>query len=183
MAVLAARRPGVQRRWQVTPPPGDRLRARLARAKELVLGIAKDYDDIEQHRKCYEALDSVKGIDNALIEIERLEQENDLIKRQLSRVGLCPDHRDKFYGRCAACEMESLTAERDRLQDENDNWHVTFDLELNRAEAADAKLREVVEENDGLKRDATVDDMAFRNANRMAVEATSALVILREQII
>jgi hypothetical protein len=55
--------------------------------------------------------------------ITRLKAEVDLRKRQMDRVGLCPDHRDKFHGRCAACEKEaaeqqviSLTKELEELK-------------------------------------------------------------------
>lgn len=54
-------------------------------------------------RKLAETLDDLTAL---RAERERLQAEIELRTSQMSRIGLCPDHRDKFFGRCAACDKE-----------------------------------------------------------------------------
>lgn len=45
-----------------------------------------------------------------------------LLQRQVERLALCPDHRDKATGRCVICVAEERTRqdERDRRKEERD---------------------------------------------------------------
>lgn len=50
-------------------------------------------------------------------ELTRLRMELELRRNQMDRMGLCPDHRDKFHGRCAACEKEQTETKLETLRE------------------------------------------------------------------
>ena len=47
-------------------------------------------------------------IENLKLQLTKLEKENDLRKRIISRLPLCSDHRDKIHDRCVECDNEDL---------------------------------------------------------------------------
>ena len=55
-------------------------------------------------------------IDNLKLQLVKLEKENELRKRIIDRLPLCPDHRDKIHDRCVECDNENLKM---RLKSEN----------------------------------------------------------------
>ena len=91
-----------------------------------------------------------------------LQKENDLRKRIIDRLPLCPDHRDKFHDVCVVCE-------RDALQSEADGYHQKLCAEIERTRALRAeverykgyhqealhKYEELIEE--GSQNEATID--------------------------
>lgn len=77
-------------------------------------------------KRCDESLkEYYRKVGELEAEIDRLTKENKILTLKCATSlanNLCPDHRDKQAGKpCLACEIEALTAERDRLKKSLEN--------------------------------------------------------------
>jgi len=81
--------------------------------------------EIEEANRAVDQVNAIRNAEIAMVQkakeqadadVRRLTHLNGLLTRQLDQVGLCPDHRDKFHGRCAACEKERAEARLAALQ-------------------------------------------------------------------